>query len=134
MKLPKRELVVEVERDEQLIARPAFSFDHADNLPSTTKKIKLVSSFNPGQVITPIMGKQIRITLESLDVGQLLDGLRSRAESWRKTAEFLESGYAADDAFVCEECSDSDEAIHIAQHYEKIVGSIERQVAEQGGW
>ena len=134
MKLPERELVIEVERDEQLIARPAFSFDHADNLPNTTKKIKLVSSLNPGQVITPIMGKQIRITLESLDVGQLLDGLRSRAESWRKTAEFFESGYVADHVFICEECSDSDEAIQIAQQYEKIVASIERQVAEQGGW
>ena len=80
------------------------------------------------------MGKQITITLDSLDVGQLLDGLRSRAESWRKTAEFIESGYVADDAFICEECSDSDEADHIAQHYEKIADSIDRQVGEQGGW
>ena len=99
-----------------------------------TKKIKLDSSFNPGQVITPNMGKQFRITLDSLDVGQLLDGLRLRAESWRKTAEFLASGYVADDAFICEECSDPNEAVHIAQHYEKIAASIERQVVEQGDW
>jgi len=90
--------------------------------------------FYPGQVITLIMGKQIRITLDSLDVGQLLDGLRLRAASWRKTAEYLGSGYIADDAFICEDCSNSDEAVHIAQHYEKIVATIERQIAEQGGW
>jgi len=52
------------------------------------------------------MGKQIRIALDSLDVRQLLDGLRLRAEAWRKTAEFLESGYVAGDGFICEECSD----------------------------
>jgi hypothetical protein len=35
----------------------------------------------------PNMGKQITLTLDSLDVGQLLDGLRAREESWRKTAD-----------------------------------------------
>jgi len=80
------------------------------------------------------MGKQFEITLDSLDVGQLLDGLRLRAESWRKTAEFLESGHVADEAFICEECSDSEEATNIAEQYEKIVASIERQVADQAGW
>lgn len=80
------------------------------------------------------MGKPLTITLDSLDVGQLVDGLRSRAESWRKTAEYMESGYTNDDAFVCEICTDSDEAEQIAKHFEKIVASIERQVDEQGGW
>ncbi len=80
------------------------------------------------------MGKHLTLTLDSLDVGQLLDGLRSRVESWRETAEFMESGHSNDDAFVCEECTDSDEAEQIANHYEKIVASIERQVGEQGGW
>ena len=80
------------------------------------------------------MGKQIRISLDSLDVGQLLDGLRERAESWQKTAEFLESGYVADDSFICEECSDANEATQVAEHYHSLVVSIERQVDEQGGW
>ena len=80
------------------------------------------------------MGKQFSITLDGVDVGQLLDGLRLRAESWRKTAEFMESGFIADDSFVCEECSSGHEAACIAEHYEKIVAVIERQVAEQGGW
>jgi hypothetical protein len=80
------------------------------------------------------MGKQIRISLDSLDVGQLLDGLRERAESWQKTAEFLESGYVADDSFICEECSDANEATQIAEHYQSLAVSIEWQVDEQGGW
>ena len=80
------------------------------------------------------MGKEIRITLDSLDMGQLLDGLRLRAEAWRKTAHLLKSGYVGDDAFISEECSDVNEAVHITQHYEKIIMSIERQVVEQGGW
>ena len=80
------------------------------------------------------MGKQLTLTLDSLDVGQLLDGLRSRAESWRNTVEYMESGYSHDDAFVCEKCTDSSEAEQIAKHYEKIVASIEHQVEAQGGW
>ena len=80
------------------------------------------------------MGKRFTITLASLDLGQLLDGLRSRAEAWRKTAEFMESGYTNDDTFVVEECTDSAEAERIAEHFETIVDSIERQVKKQGGW
>jgi hypothetical protein len=80
------------------------------------------------------MGKQFSIVLNSLDLGQLLDGLQQRADSWRKTAEYLESGQTTTDAFICEECSDADEAIQIAEHYEKIITSIEKQITEQGGW
>jgi len=69
-----------------------------------------------------------------LDLGQLLDDLRIRAESWRKTADYLESGFAPDDSFICEECSGSEEATNIADHYDRIIALIERQVQEQGGW
>jgi hypothetical protein len=48
--------------------------------------------------------KHFTITLDSSALGQLLDGLKIRAESWLKTAEFIESGYA-DETFVCEECA-----------------------------
>lgn len=68
-----------------------------------------------------------------MDLGQLLDGIRIRAESWRRTAEFIESGYA-DDAFICEECSDANEAVRIATHYERIITLVECQIEEQGGW
>jgi hypothetical protein len=80
------------------------------------------------------MGKKFTIVLDSIDVGQLLDGLKSRAESWRKTGDFIESGYSSDDSFICEECSDAEEATNIAKHFAAIAVSVERQVAEQGGW
>ena len=68
----------------------------------------------PGQVIVPSMGKEIQLRLDSLDVGQILDGLRCRQESWANTAIFLRDGYHPDDSFVCEECSDPDEAQRLA--------------------
>lgn len=80
------------------------------------------------------MKHDIQIVLDQNDLGQLLDGLRIRAEAWSKTADYLESGFNADDAFICEECSDSHEARRIAQHYERIISGIERQVENQGGW
>ena len=49
------------------------------------------------------MGKEILLTLDSLDVGQILDGLRLRQESWAKTAMFLRNDYFPDEPFVCEE-------------------------------
>jgi len=79
------------------------------------------------------MAKTFKITLDSLDMSQLLDGLRARAKAWRKTAEFLDTGYIADDSFICEECCDSEEAMLIANHYEKIISQIGYQVAEQEG-
>ena len=80
------------------------------------------------------MGKKLTVTLDSLDLGQLVEGLQAREESWRKTAELMESGYIADDSFVCEECTDAAEATGIAEHYERIIRSIEKQVSQQGGW
>jgi hypothetical protein len=80
------------------------------------------------------MGNKFTIVLDSIDLGQLLDGLTTRAEAWRKTAEFVESGYSADDSFICEECTDAEEATKIAEHFKAIAKSIERQVGEQGGW
>ena len=80
------------------------------------------------------MGKQFQLRLDSVDLGQLLDGLRIRAESWLKTAEYLESGCVAIDSFICEECSDAEEAFAIASHYTKIIAQVEKQIEEQGGW
>jgi hypothetical protein len=80
------------------------------------------------------MGKKFRIELDGIDVGQIVDGITSRAESWQKTADFLETGYSFDDSFVCEECSDADEATKIAAHFSSIAACIQRQVTEQGGW
>lgn len=74
------------------------------------------------------------LLLSRQDLGQLLDGLRTRAEAWTKTAEYLETGYTSDDSFVCEECNNPDEAKSIAAHYQRIITNIEQQVQKQGGW
>ena len=81
----------------------------------------------------PTMGKQLLLTLDSLDVGQIVDGLRSRQESWANTAIFLRDDYFPDSTFVCEECSDPDEAQRIANYYQRIITSIERQIDAQVG-
>ena len=80
------------------------------------------------------MGKEFQIKLDSLDLGQILDGLRARQESWQSTAIFLREDYFPGDAFVCEECSDPGEADNIAAHYQRVIQSIERQIDNQGGW
>ena len=80
------------------------------------------------------MSKKFTIVLDSVDVGQMLDGIEARAESWRKTVDFMESGYSSDDSFICEECTDADEGTQIAKHFAAIAASIDQQVAEQGGW
>ena len=81
-----------------------------------------------------VMGKQFKIEIESIDLGQILDGLRSRQESWKNTAVYLRDGFFPDDAFVCEECDNADEAERIADHYKRIITSHQRQVDTQGGW
>jgi hypothetical protein len=74
------------------------------------------------------MGKIHTLRLDSYDVGQILDGLRCRLESWRETTAYLESGHIARDAFIVEECGDAEEARAIADHYERIISSIEHQL------
>jgi hypothetical protein len=79
------------------------------------------------------LNRSLQIVLSENDLGQLLDGLRIRAEAWSKTADYLESGFNPDDSFICEECSGPHEARTIAEHYERIITEIEKQVANQGG-
>lgn len=80
----------------------------------------------------PATPRKLQIILSSNDLGQLLDGLRVRCEAWAKTADYLESGFNLDDAFICEECRDAREARRLAQHYERIIAQIEHQVIQQG--
>jgi hypothetical protein len=74
--------------------------------------------------------KEFVIRLSGLDLGQVIDGLEARAEAWRFTAEYLETGEAPD-GFVIEECEDAEEARRIAEHYQRILASIIQQQAEQ---
>ncbi len=76
------------------------------------------------------MSKHFHLTLASLDVGQLLDGLRSRETSWRNTAAFLRDDYFSDEAFVAEDCIVPEEAEAIADYFARIITPIEQQVAE----
>ena len=74
------------------------------------------------------MGITYTLRLESNDLGQLLDGLRSRSEAWHDTAEYLMSGSSSREDFIAEECNDVDEARNIAEHYDRIVATIEAQM------
>lgn len=76
------------------------------------------------------MRKNYTIQLGSLDLGQLLDGLEGRAESWERTAEYLRSGYIEGD-FIVEECHKPEEADDIAAHYRCIIGTIRQQMEAQ---
>jgi len=73
------------------------------------------------------MSKTISLRLDRNEVGQILEGLQSREESWRSSAKFLRDGFFPDDTFVCEECSNFEEAEGIANYYRRIIAKIERQ-------
>lgn len=78
------------------------------------------------------MAKQYTIKLEEYDLGQLLDGLESRADSWRRTADYLKTGEMPEDQFfVIEECSDHEEAEQLSARYEEIIRNIRDQMQEQ---
>ncbi|MCB0768154.1 MAG: hypothetical protein KDC03_07155 [Flavobacteriales bacterium] len=74
--------------------------------------------------------KEYVIRLNGLDLGQLIDGLEARADAWRLTAVYLETGESPD-GFVIEECSDAEEARRIAEHYKRIIGTVVEQRERQ---
>jgi hypothetical protein len=76
------------------------------------------------------MARTYRIELDDRDLGQLLDGLAMRADSWERTAEYLRSGYVPGDEVV-EECSNSEEADAIGAHYRSIIRKIQQQMEAQ---
>jgi hypothetical protein len=77
------------------------------------------------------MPKKYQIELDDRDLFQLLDGLEIRAESWERTAEYLRTEkMPAGEFFLIEECSDSDEADHIAEHYRSIIETIRTQMKQ----
>lgn len=72
------------------------------------------------------MEKNITLTLPSLMVGQILDALYMRLETWEYTEEYLNTGYVRE-PYCIEECSNPDEARQIADYYKEIIKSIEKQ-------
>ena len=78
------------------------------------------------------MALTYRIELNDLDLGQLLDGLETRAESWERTAEFLRTDIMPEgEFFLVEECSKPEEADDIAEHYRSIIRKIQSQMEAQ---
>lgn len=78
------------------------------------------------------MAKTYSIEMNELDLGQLLDGLESRAEAWENTAVFLRTDEIPDeDFFLIEECSEPEEADKVAEHYRSIISKIRKQMEAQ---
>jgi len=78
------------------------------------------------------MRKNYTIQLDSLDLGQLLDGLEICAQSWERTAEYLRTEEMPEgEFFIVEECSQPKEADGIAKHYRSIVSKIRQQMEAQ---
>ena len=80
------------------------------------------------------MKREFMLKLNTVHVGQLLDGLRMRAKSWRNTEAYMRDGYQPDESLSLEECTSEYEAEQLAELYESIIATIEEQVADQGGW
>jgi hypothetical protein len=70
------------------------------------------------------------ITLNALDIGQLLDGIEQRALSYRNTEHYHAFGETLSDDIV-EEVTDADEARQSAEHYEQIIATVQAQMEHQ---
>ena len=70
------------------------------------------------------------ITLNSIDLGQMLDGIEQRALSYRNTEHYHAFGETLSDDII-EEVSDSNESRQIAEHYERIMAAVQVQIEEQ---
>ena len=74
----------------------------------------------------------VTLKLPKLFVGQMLDGLRIRAESWEHTKIYLSDGIVVDpDNPYVEECNDEAEARQIETLYREIIKEIETQLVAQ---
>jgi hypothetical protein len=70
-----------------------------------------------------------QINLDDLEVGQILEGLEIRAESWELTAEYLRTQKMPEcEFFIVEECNKPEEADAIAERYRSIIVKLRRQI------
>jgi hypothetical protein len=74
--------------------------------------------------------KKYTITLGDFDIGQMLDGIRERAQEYRNTERYHETG-ECDPLGSILEVNDAHEARTLAEHYESIVAIIHAQMKEQ---
>jgi hypothetical protein len=77
------------------------------------------------------MNKSYFLRLGENDLGQIIEGLQAREESWRRTADYFRSGSNLDTSFVIEECNGEHEANQMALFYARIIRNLERQRNEQ---
>lgn len=78
------------------------------------------------------MAKTYHIELDELDLGQALDGLEVRAESWERTADYLRTEQMPQgEFFIVEECHEPEEAEGIAKRYRSIITKIRNQMEAQ---
>ena len=71
--------------------------------------------------------EMIELKLSRNDLGQVIDGLCVRRDSWRYTQRHLEDGYVESDRLI-EECSNADEASDIADCYDRIISQVQSQM------
>lgn len=76
--------------------------------------------------------KEYVIHLNAFDLGQLIDGLEVRANAWKFTAEYFETGVSTE-GFAIEECADAEEARKIEAHYRQILVTLTAQQKQQDG-
>lgn len=73
------------------------------------------------------MDDPITVTLSRNDLGQILDGLECRCDTWRVTARYLMGEDIGQEPI--EECSDAHEAEAIVETYERIMAELRVQLA-----
>lgn len=77
--------------------------------------------------MTPKSGKLVPLLLDTMDLGQTLDALDTRAEAYERTAEYLDGADAGGLGFVIEEVNDAAEARSIAEHFRHVQTVLQAQ-------
>jgi hypothetical protein len=65
------------------------------------------------------------VTLDDNDLGQIIEGLASRAESWEATAAFLSPNEIQPESEFVEDCSSENEARQIGEAYRALISKLE---------
>ena len=77
------------------------------------------------------MNKTYFLRLGENDLGQIIEGLQVREDSWRRTADYFRFGHSPGDSFIIEECNGEHEANQRALFYARILRNLERQRGKQ---
>ncbi|MHC4552306.1 MAG: hypothetical protein ACYSUT_06020 [Planctomycetota bacterium] len=72
------------------------------------------------------MTEYITLSLNAMDVGQILDGLEQRRIIWQATSEYLAYNHT-ELSDIIEECSDPLEAQAVTDYYQYIIETIQNQ-------